>query len=220
MRDAATLTIGYWVAALLLGATPAVAQGLDATAGFASIADDAHSVGHDAATVAKDAATAAQEATAAVQKSVDDSFNEWAATVSRVPSPKLTLKPRDVRFPKPTLAARPTTTAAIKPEIHDGPAAPRKHALAGIASFYWQGTMTASGEPFDKRAMTAAHPTLPFGTKVKVYCANTGREVVVRINDRGPFKPGRVIDLSEAAAEAIGMQGRGLTTVQLEVMRN
>jgi rare lipoprotein A len=66
----------------------------------------------------------------------------------------------------------------------------------------------------------AAHRTLPFGTKVRVFCANTGREVVVRINDRGPFKPGRIIDLSEAAAEAIGMQGRGLTTVQLEVMRN
>jgi len=92
--------------------------------------------------------------------------------------------------------------------------------MSGIASFYWQGTKTASGEPFDKRAMTAAHKTLPFGTKVRVFCANTGRQVIVRINDRGPFKPGRVIDLSEAAAEAIGMRGRGLTVVQLEVMRH
>lgn len=94
----------------------------------------------------------------------------------------------------------------------------RTHALEGIASYYWQDQMTATGERFDKRALTAAHRTLPFGTQVRVTRPDTGSSVVVRINDRGPFKPGRVIDLSERAAEEIGMTGRGLTTVKLEVL--
>lgn len=92
------------------------------------------------------------------------------------------------------------------------------HSLSGIASYYWQDQMTANGERFDKRAMTAAHPTLPFGTKVKVTDQSSGRAVVVRINDRGPFKPGRVIDLSEAAAQQLGMTGRGLTPVKIEIV--
>lgn len=92
------------------------------------------------------------------------------------------------------------------------------HLLDGIASYYWQGQVTATGEPFDKRAMTAAHRTLPFGTKVRVTRVDTGSSVVVRINDRGPFKPGRVIDLSERAAEDLGITSIGLTPVRLEVM--
>jgi len=94
----------------------------------------------------------------------------------------------------------------------------RKHKLEGIASYYKHGARTASGEKFDKRAMTAAHPTLPFNSLVRVTDRNSGNSVVVRINDRGPFVSGRVIDLSEAAAEAIGMTGRGLTAVRLEVL--
>ncbi|MGL4397517.1 MAG: septal ring lytic transglycosylase RlpA family protein [Hyphomicrobium sp.] len=92
------------------------------------------------------------------------------------------------------------------------------HALNGIASFYWQDQMTATGERFDKRAMTAAHRTLPFGTRVKVTRVDTGSSVVVRINDRGPFKESRVIDLSEKAAEDLGMTGRGLSPVRLEIL--
>lgn len=92
------------------------------------------------------------------------------------------------------------------------------HSLDGIASFYWQGQMTASGETFDKRAMTAAHPTLPFGTLVEVTNLRNGRKTVVRINDRGPFKPGRVIDVSEAAAERLDMQKRGLAPVKLQIV--
>ncbi len=94
----------------------------------------------------------------------------------------------------------------------------RKHGLKGIASYYWQGQKTASGERFDKRGMTAAHKTLPFNSLVRVKDSSTGKSVVVRINDRGPFKPGRVIDLSEKAAEVIGMKSRGLTPVELEVL--
>lgn len=93
-----------------------------------------------------------------------------------------------------------------------------EHALEGIASYYWQGQTTASGEPFDKQALTAAHPTLPFNSLVRVTDRDSGGSVVVRINDRGPFKPGRVIDLSEGAAEVIGMKQRGLTPVALEVL--
>lgn len=92
------------------------------------------------------------------------------------------------------------------------------HAVEGVASYYWQGEVTASGEPYDKRAMTAAHPTLPFNSHVRVTDKTNGKSVVVRINDRGPFVPGRVIDLSEAAAEVIGMTQRGLTPVRLELL--
>lgn len=123
-------------------------------------------------------------------------------------------------MPRPQPIARPAIWPDDSPKRRSSSVGEGPHALTGIASYYWQGTKTASGEPFDKSAMTAAHPTLPFGTRVRVFCANTGRDVVVRINDRGPFKPGRIIDLSEGAAEVIGMRGRGLTTVQLQVIRN
>jgi rare lipoprotein A len=76
----------------------------------------------------------------------------------------------------------------------------------GIASVY-SGGGTASGERMNPGALTAAHPSLPFGTKVRVTNKHTGRSVVVRINDRGPFVKGRVIDLSPAAAKAIGVGG-------------
>ena len=84
---------------------------------------------------------------------------------------------------------------------------------SGIASVY-SDRHTASGERMNPRAMTAAHRTLPFGTRVTVVNTHTGRSVVVRINDRGPFVGGRVIDLSPAAARAIGV--RGLASVALK----
>ncbi|HEX2552545.1 MAG TPA: septal ring lytic transglycosylase RlpA family protein [Microvirga sp.] len=80
----------------------------------------------------------------------------------------------------------------------------------GKASWYgpgFHGRLTANGERFNTNAYTAAHKTLPFGTKVKVTNAKTGRSVVVRINDRGPYAHGRVIDLSKASAQAIGVTG-------------
>jgi rare lipoprotein A len=67
--------------------------------------------------------------------------------------------------------------------------------------------------------LTAAHPTLPFGTRVRVTNVATGRSVTVRVNDRGPFVHGRVIDVSQAAAEELGMVGRGVTKVKLDVVR-
>ncbi len=106
-------------------------------------------------------------------------------------------------------------------------AAPRGPALGlesgvevgrGEASWYgpgFHGRLTANGERFNQEAMTAAHKTLPFGTRVRVRVPRTGREVVVRINDRGPYVKGRIIDLSSAAATAIGLKARGHEAVVL-----
>jgi len=88
----------------------------------------------------------------------------------------------------------------------------------GLASWYggqFHGRLTASGERFDRGDMTAAHRTLPFGSKVCVRNISTGKTVLVRINDRGPFAPGRVIDLSQAAARELGIQGLGIKPVEL-----
>ncbi|MEM7666638.1 MAG: septal ring lytic transglycosylase RlpA family protein [Pseudomonadota bacterium] len=92
---------------------------------------------------------------------------------------------------------------------------------SGTASYYgrrFHGRRTANGERFDMRAMTAAHRTLPFGTLVRVTNTRNGREVTVRINDRGPFIRGRSIDLSRAAAKQIGMISRGHAQVQMDVV--
>lgn len=92
----------------------------------------------------------------------------------------------------------------------------------GIASYYagkFQGRLTANGEIFDTNLFTAAHKTLPFNTIVKVTSDVTAMSVLVRINDRGPFVAGRIIDLSRAAAEAIEMVGSGLAPVTVEIVR-
>jgi len=88
----------------------------------------------------------------------------------------------------------------------------------GLASYYGNDSHTASGEKFNARAFTAAHRTLPLGTRVRVTELATGRSVMVRINDRGPFVPGRIIDVSTAAAESLGMVGRGVTRVRVDVV--
>ncbi len=93
---------------------------------------------------------------------------------------------------------------------------------SGQASFYadkYDGRRTASGERFDQQAMTAAHRTLPFGTKVKVTNRRNGKSVTVRINDRGPFVKGRVIDLSRAAFSRIGNPVFGVIDVTVEPLR-
>ncbi len=92
----------------------------------------------------------------------------------------------------------------------------------GVASYYgneFQGRLTANGERFDQNQMTAAHRTLPFGTKVRVKHVNNGREVVVRINDRGPFVDGRIIDLSRSAAEQLDMIREGVAMVEITILR-
>ena len=92
------------------------------------------------------------------------------------------------------------------------------HSFSGVASFYGNesGSRTASGQRFNQNAMTAAHRSLPFGTKVRV--THGGQSVIVTINDRGPFVRGRVLDLSTGAARAIGLTGAGVGRVTAEVI--
>jgi rare lipoprotein A len=90
---------------------------------------------------------------------------------------------------------------------------------SGVASFYSEDSATASGEKFDPNELTAAHPSLPFGTKLRVTNTTTGRSVTVRVNDRGPYVPGRVVDVSYSAAQALGMVNSGIANVTLDVMR-
>ena len=100
---------------------------------------------------------------------------------------------------------------------------PPRELERGIASWYgpgFHGRRTANGERFDMRNLTAAHKTLPFGTRVRVRNLLTGKEVEVRINDRGPFTKGRVIDLSRAAAEALGMMSLGVKQVTLQIVES
>jgi rare lipoprotein A len=91
----------------------------------------------------------------------------------------------------------------------------------GQASWYgypFYGNRTANGEIYRPGTMTAAHPSLPFGTRVKVTNLNNGRSQIVRINDRGPYIGGRIIDLSETAAESIGMKSSGIAPVKVQVL--
>ena len=102
--------------------------------------------------------------------------------------------------------------AAMTPSSGSG------HSFSGMASYYGNesGSRTASGQRFNQNAMTAAHRTLPFGTKVRV--THGGQSVIVTINDRGPFVRGRVLDLSTGAARAIGLTGAGVGRVTAEVV--
>jgi rare lipoprotein A len=116
----------------------------------------------------------------------------------------------------PVLSATPAMQTAKKT-----PEAERADRLHGIASWYGavlDGHRTASGERFDMHAMTACHPTLPFGTLVRVVDENTKRSVVVRINDRGILSEGRIIDLSYAAAHELNIVKAGLAQVDVEVI--
>lgn len=105
------------------------------------------------------------------------------------------------------------------PQVSLGPI---RFQIRGLASWYgpgFHGRRSASGERFNQNALTAAHRSLPFGTRVQVTNLNNGQSVIVRINDRGPFVGGRVIDLSAAAARMLGMMRSGVAPVRLDVLR-
>jgi rare lipoprotein A len=106
------------------------------------------------------------------------------------------------------------------PEVQVHPVA-GGHSETGVASWYgrkYHGRATASGERYDMHRLTAAHPTLPFGTRVRVTNLENGREVEVRINDRGPFRKGRILDLSYAAAQELRMVEQGVARVRIVVL--
>lgn len=108
-----------------------------------------------------------------------------------------------------------------EPVLDSAEPAPARTIAGGSASYYaskFEGRPTASGERYRAGQYTAAHRSLPFGSKVRVTNPSTGRSVTVRINDRGPFTAGRVIDVSRAAAEELGLIARGHAPVELEVI--
>ena len=125
-------------------------------------------------------------------------------------------------------AQRPTNSESVNTRSKAATVAPGKTARTkpyqiGTASWYgsyFQGRATASGEPYDMYDLTAAHPTLPLGSWVRVTNLRNGRAVVVRINDRGPIVPGRIIDLSCNAARVLHFGSKGLQRVRLDVVNN
>jgi len=140
------------------------------------------------------------------------------------------LRPLSRQPATPPGAAPQSAVATVNYDIYNsespddgvpGDTGPREVIERGNASWYgidFHNKKTANGERFDMSAMTAAHKTLPFNTKVCVRSLVNGKEVLVRINDRGPYAAGRIIDLSRAAAEQIGMMGLGIKQVALSVI--
>ena len=116
-----------------------------------------------------------------------------------------------------------TSGEAARKKTHDRLASgegssKRQAVMLGLASFYSEDRETASGERFDKHKLHAAHRTLPFGTRLRVTNVRNGRSVTVRVNDRGPFVRGRIVDVSHPAAEKLGLVGAGVAKVKLELV--
>ena len=127
--------------------------------------------------------------------------------------------------PEPGQAVAPKAPVVVKPPFVAPPKPPKTLVVStstGEASWYgpgFFGNRTANGEVFRPGTMTAAHRTLPFGTKVKVTNLRNGKETIVRINDRGPFSGHRVIDIAHGAAQHLGLVSSGIAQVRLEVLR-
>jgi peptidoglycan lytic transglycosylase len=136
------------------------------------------------------------------------------SNVEQAPEPALAAAPDSARQaivrPAPEPPTQPAAQSAIAPATKQ----------VGIASYYagaFHGNRTASGERYDMEDLTAAHRTLPFGTRARVTNLHSGESVMVRINDRGPFRKGRILDLSYAAARQLGVVKHGLAQVRIEV---
>jgi len=154
---------------------------------------------------------------------ISDAPNRVVSTRGVSPSESQTGNPSSDKPPTHTLPREIPPIAKIPspPETEQAPPATSQPTMmeTGVASWYgpkFHGKLTASGEVFNQEKFTAAHQTLPWGSRVKVTNLANGKSVDVRINDRGPFGKGRIIDVSRAAARALGMVGRGLTTVRVE----
>jgi rare lipoprotein A len=124
--------------------------------------------------------------------------------------------------PEAPREAPPRHAGAPPPEAEQPERGDVERSLEGIASFYGdelRGHLTANGERFNPGAMTAAHRTLPFGTRLRVTNLDNGRTVAVRVNDRGPYVNGRILDLSAEAARRLGMLDRGVARVRIDILR-
>ena len=135
-------------------------------------------------------------------------------TASRPPSLQNNRTASRVTHRRVAVALRKHTPLAT-----DKHAPETQFASYGVASFYSDEQETANGETFDPNKLTAAHPTLPFGTRLRVTNLSTGRSVTVRVNDRGPFVPGRIVDVSYSAAQTLGIVDRGIAKVKLDVVQ-
>src|SRR5579863_2261638 len=118
-------------------------------------------------------------------------------------------------------SSAPSRSAQINPENHPqaGKTKPYQVGTASWYGEYFDGKPTASGEDYDMYDMTAAHPTLPLGSYVRVTNLRNGRAVVVKVNDRGPIVQGRIIDLSYGAAQVLQFENRGIQKVRLDVVK-
>ena len=160
---------------------------------------------------------------------ISDAPHRSISTIAVLPAESLSDNP-PVDEPRPDIPSLESPPAALIPRSPEtqqaSPAtlptpAPSAMIQTGLASWYGarhHGKRTASGEIFDQNKFTAAHRTLPWGSIVKVTNLDNGELVEVRINDRGPFKKGRIIDLSRAAARALGMLQSGVSPVQMELL--
>lgn len=152
-------------------------------------------------------ALAAATLAACAQQSV---VTDRSGSVARRASPEPTRTASLFTINRAKVAAKRSA-----PTTREKPAGDASH---GLASYYSYDPKTASGEKFDPNELTAAHRTLPFGTRLRVTNVATGRSVTVRVNDRGPFIPGRVVDVSRSAAESLGMTKQGVAKVKLDVV--
>jgi rare lipoprotein A len=121
---------------------------------------------------------------------------------------------------KKTLATAALLATTFFPVINDAQAG-SSHTQKGMASYYhdrFHGRKTASGQRYNRNQYTAAHKTLPLGTKLEVTNTRTGRSIVVKVNDRGPYAKGRVLDLSREAARELGMINRGVAPIKFRVL--
>ena len=150
--------------------------------------------------------------TGRVSPAVSEADNPFSITAPTHSSP--------IEIPSTVEGDSPSETNETPPLARiPGPSQQTKTRETGLGSWYgpkFHGKRTASGEVFNQERFTAAHRSLPWGTRVKVTNLANGKSVDVRINDRGPFGKGRIIDVSRAAAKALDMVGRGVTTVQVE----
>lgn len=128
-----------------------------------------------------------------------------------------------VNIGKPGLSATRHRTALVAGRNQDHAIGAREHeplgVAVGLASYYSEGARTANGEKLIPGELTAAHPTLPFGTRLRVTRIDTGRSVIVRVNDRGPFVKGRIVDVSHSAAEQLGFTQGGVAKVKIDVVQ-
>ncbi|MGB2571416.1 septal ring lytic transglycosylase RlpA family protein [Micromonospora citrea] len=194
---AATAAVGV---ALVVGGTVGAVRLTSGEAPVPAVADAAPSAATPSATTTSPSPTAGASPTAS-------------------PSPSVTASPKATRS-QAASRSKPRT-ATPKPSATTKKAAPKSTVVetgSCGASFYAEGQLTANGETFDPSALTAAHKTLPFDTKVRVTNPANGTSVTVRINDRGPFIEGRCIDLSRAAFAAIASLDLGELTVKYEVL--